>query len=83
MKKIITIALLITFYFLPINSYAEIKPISEGSVDAKIKLVVFESLTCSHCAHFHKDVYPGLKENFIDKCWIWEWVKKYHKVVKK
>ena len=67
MKKIITIALLITFYFLPINSYAEIKPISEGSVDAKIKLVVFESLTCSHCAHFHKDVYPGLKENFIDK----------------
>ena len=34
--------------------------------NAKIKLVVFESLTCSHCAHFHKDVYPGLKENFID-----------------
>ena len=67
MKKIITIALLITFYFFPINSYAEIKPISEGSVDAKIKLIVFESLTCSHCADFHKKVYPGLKENFIDK----------------
>ena len=67
MKKIIAIALLITFYFLPINSYAEIKPISEGSVDAKIKIIIFESLTCSHCADFHKNVYPGLKENFIDK----------------
>ena len=46
---------------------AEIKPISEGNVDAKIKIVVFESLTCSHCANFHKNVYPNLKEDLIDK----------------
>ena len=65
-KKIITI-LLITFYFLPSNLKAEIKPISEGNVDAKIKIIVFESLTCSHCADFHKNVYPGLKKNFIDQ----------------
>ena len=65
-EKIITI-LLIIFYFLPINSKAEIKPISEGNVDSKIKIIVFESLTCSHCANFHKNVYPGLKEDFIDK----------------
>ena len=67
MKKIITTTLLIAFYFLPINLNAEIKPISEGNIDAKIKLIVFESLTCGHCAQFHKNVYPGLKENFIDK----------------
>ena len=24
------------------------------------------SLTCSHCANFHKDVYPSLKKDFID-----------------
>ena len=67
MKKIILTALLIAFYFLPAKLIAEIKPITEGNIDAKIKLIVFESLTCIHCAHFHKNVYPGLKKNFIDK----------------
>jgi protein-disulfide isomerase len=28
---------------------------------------VYESLTCGHCADFHKNVYPKLKEDFIDK----------------
>ena len=67
MKKKIITTLFIIFYFLPVSLKAEIKTISEGNIDAKIKLIVFESLTCSHCAHFHKKVYPGLKENFIDK----------------
>ena len=67
MKKIILTTLLIVFYFLPTKLNAEIRPITEGNIDAKIKIVVFESLTCGHCAKFHKDVYPGLKENFIDK----------------
>ena len=67
MKKIIATTLFVLFYFLPASLKAEINTIAEGSVDAKIKLIVFESLTCSHCAHFHKKVYPGLKENFIDK----------------
>ena len=67
MKKIIITTLFVVLYFLPVNLKAEIKSISEGNVDAKIKIIVFESLTCSHCANFHKNVYPGLKENFIDK----------------
>ena len=67
MKKIIITTLFVLFYFLPAHLKAEIKPISEGNIDAKIKIIVFESLTCSHCASFHKNVYPGLKENFIDK----------------
>ena len=67
MKKIIITTLFIAFYFLPMNLKAEIKTISEGNADAKIKIVVFESLTCSHCANFHKNIYPSLKEDFIDK----------------
>ena len=67
MKKIILTTFLIVFYFLPAKLNAEIRPITEGNIDAKIKIVVFESLTCGHCAKFHKDVYPGLKENFIEK----------------
>jgi protein-disulfide isomerase len=44
-----------------------IKRISEGEKSAKITIITYESLTCSHCADFHKNVYPDLKKNFIDK----------------
>ena len=44
-----------------------LKIITEGSENAKIEILVFESLTCPHCASFHTDVYPELKKNFIDK----------------
>jgi len=44
----------------------EIKRISVGNIDAKILIIAYESLTCSHCANFHKDVYPQLKKEYID-----------------
>ena len=65
MKKLI-LSLLFSLFFFPIVSNAEVKPIIDGNSDAKIKLVVFESLTCSHCANFHKNIYPELKKDFID-----------------
>ena len=65
MKKLF-IKFLFIFYILPALSNAEIKPIMEGNIDSKIKLIVFESLTCSHCATFHKNIYPGLKKDFLD-----------------
>ena len=64
MKKIIFISILIFFNF--INANSEVKPILVGSADSKVKLMVFESLTCSHCADFHKNVYPQLKKDYID-----------------
>ncbi len=65
MKKI----LLKTFILISLSFSAyssEIKPIKEGNINSKIKIIVYESLTCSHCADFHKNVYPELKDNFID-----------------
>tara|TARA_B100001027_G_scaffold180774_1_gene132230 strand:+ start:62 stop:247 length:186 start_codon:yes stop_codon:yes gene_type:complete len=61
MKKILIQTLIISLFFISFNAKAEIKPIIEGNADAKVKLIVFESLTCSHCADFHKNVYPSLK----------------------
>tara|TARA_B110000027_G_scaffold94150_1_gene99445 strand:+ start:229 stop:855 length:627 start_codon:yes stop_codon:yes gene_type:complete len=49
-----------------IESSGEIKRIIVGNKDAKITIIVFESLTCSHCADFHKDVYPELKRYYLD-----------------
>ena len=62
MKKILIQTLIISLFFISFYAKAEIKPIIEGNVDAKVKLIVFESLTCSHCADFHKNVYPSLKK---------------------
>ncbi len=57
---------IIFFIFLCFPANSEIKRISEGSLDSKIKIIVYESLTCSHCANFHKNVYPDLKKEFIE-----------------
>ena len=66
MKKIILLFLTIFFYFDTILADVKIKPLLEGNVDAKISLIVYESLTCGHCAEFHTETYPKLKKDFID-----------------
>ena len=38
-----------------------------GSNDAPIKIKEYFSLTCGHCANFHKNTLPKLKDKYIDK----------------
>ena len=65
MKKIIFLILL--FFTTVLNVQAEeIKRITVGNKNAKITIIAFESLTCSHCANFHKNVFPELKKEFLD-----------------
>mgnify|MGYP006123268485 FL=1 len=70
MTKTLLGILCIIFFANSAFSENKINPIYEGSPDAKIQLIIYESLTCSHCADFHKNVYPDLKENFIDKGYV-------------
>lgn len=37
-----------------------------GSKDAPITMIEYASLTCPHCAHFHNDILPQIKANYID-----------------
>ena len=67
MKKILFTLLIILLPYSGSSAENHIKRIYEGKEDSKITILAFESLTCSHCANFHKDVYPELKKNFIDK----------------
>ena len=67
MKKIFFILLFLFLTNNQLNSDSKINSIIEGSVDAKVKLIVYESLTCIHCATFHENIYPNLKKDFIDK----------------
>ena len=69
MKKIF---LTLVFLFLTFSTQIiadtsnSIQRIYEGNKDAKVTIITYESLTCSHCADFHKNVYPQLKKEFID-----------------
>ena len=70
MKKIVSILFIVLFSFaakLFADDNQTIKRISVGEKNAKITIITYESLTCSHCADFHKNVYPSLKKDFIDK----------------
>src|SRR5918998_6856776 len=40
--------------------------IAQGPADAKVTIIEYASLTCSHCARFHKETFPELKERYID-----------------
>ena len=65
MKKILAFTLIFFSTISSINAQ-EIKRIFVGNEDAKITIIAFESLTCSHCANFHKDVFPELKKEYLD-----------------
>ena len=64
MKKILLSIIL--FIGIETNVNAETKRIFSGNENAKIIILIYESLTCSHCADFHKNIYPQLKKDYID-----------------
>ena len=69
MKKIfLTLTILILTFSTQIvaDTSNSIQRIYEGNQDAKVTIITYESFTCSHCADFHKNVYPQLKKEFID-----------------
>tara|TARA_B110000259_G_scaffold175310_1_gene210420 strand:- start:1456 stop:2064 length:609 start_codon:yes stop_codon:yes gene_type:complete len=67
-KKINNFIYIALFFFLITFSVnAENKILSIGSNNAKITVKVFSSLTCPHCANFHKNIFEKLKEEYINQ----------------
>ena len=67
MNNVILKIFLFLIICFPVNSEIKVKPIIDGNADAKVNIVIFESLTCGHCADFHKNIFPKLKKQYIDK----------------
>ena len=47
----------------------EVGPLQDmilGEADAPVTIIEYASLTCPHCAAFHKQVYPEIKSEYID-----------------
>ena len=63
-KYSIIIFFVMTQFFIATNVLSESLKI--GNEDAKITVKVFSSLTCPHCASFHKKIFEKLKVNYID-----------------
>jgi protein-disulfide isomerase len=45
---------------------AKLPDMELGKVDAPVTIIEYSSLSCPHCAAFHKDVFPALKSEYID-----------------
>ncbi len=67
MKKFL-IFIIFIFHTLELNadSNSIVERITVGNKNAKITILAYESLTCSHCANFHINIYPELKRDYID-----------------
>lgn len=52
-----------------IAEFMEPGPLGEralGPEDAKVVIVEYASMTCGHCANFHKNTFSKIKEKYID-----------------
>jgi protein-disulfide isomerase len=57
----------IILIFFTLFTQIESKELSIGNSEARVTIKVFSSLTCPHCADFHKNIYEKLKVEYIDK----------------
>jgi protein-disulfide isomerase len=56
-----------TVIWLPlVTSAAEPSEQALGDTNAPVTMIEYASLTCPHCAHFHNEVLPDLKERYIE-----------------
>ena len=67
----LNIKIVILYFILLFKCYAEISTTNQtqvvlGSDDAIVKIKIFSSFTCPHCANFHLKVIPEIKKEFVD-----------------
>ena len=63
--KFFLIYLIIGFYAFAENSKKLENLIVLGTDDAPVKIKIFSSLTCPHCASFHINVLPKINKNYV------------------
>ncbi len=55
----------------PVNSFEKtgegaLSDMALGDKDAAVVVIEYASVTCPHCATFHEDIFPEIKEDYID-----------------
>ena len=70
-KLFFLIKIILFYLILSIKCYSDDSSVSDslvvlGSDKAIVKIKVFSSLTCPHCANFHIKIVPEIKREYID-----------------
>ena len=65
--KILLFLITIIFCNCELNAEENRGVLKIGNENAKVTIKVFSSLTCPHCANFHKKIFQKLKKELIDK----------------
>jgi len=70
-KLFFLIKVFFIYLFICLKSYADNPKTLSGMVvlgadNAPVKIKVFSSLTCPHCANFHINIVPEIKKKFIE-----------------
>ena len=70
-KLLLLLKLFLIYLLICLKSYADDSGLRNsmvviGSNNAAVKIKVFSSLTCPHCANFHINVVSEIKKNYID-----------------
>ena len=69
-KLYFLLKIILIYLFISLKSYSsniDNGLVVLGSYDAPVKIKVFSSLTCPHCANFHLKIIPKIKEKYIEK----------------
>ena len=69
-KLLFLAKIFILYLIISLNSFADDSSIKKnmiviGSYDAIVKIKIFSSLTCPHCADFHMKVVPEIKKEYV------------------
>ena len=72
LKLFFLIKIFIIYFAITLKSYSDDlnkknNLITIGNDNAPVKIKIFSSLTCPHCANFHVEVVPKIKKNYVDK----------------
>ena len=70
-KTFFLIQIVLFYLILTIKCYADSQAtynnlVVLGSNNASVKIKIFSSLTCPHCANFHTEVLPKIKKEYVD-----------------
>jgi len=69
-KLLLFLKVFFIYFLVSIKSYSDDSAIKDnlivlGNDDAPVKIKIFSSLTCPHCADFHMEVIPEIEKNYV------------------
>ena len=64
-KIILLINAVLIYFLLCIQAYSD-NFVKLGNDQAKVKIKIFSSLTCPHCANFHRNIVPKIKKEYVN-----------------